>query len=50
MIGLIAEIIASKIEDSDRLLKIYDYTCGGGNLLFGVEDRIYEQQVYFEQV
>ncbi|WP_197725231.1 N-6 DNA methylase [Pseudanabaena sp. ABRG5-3] len=50
VIGLIAEIIASKIEDSDRLLKIYDYTCGGGNLLFGVEDRIYEQQVYFEQV
>ncbi|WP_199310505.1 HsdM family class I SAM-dependent methyltransferase [Phormidium tenue] len=40
VIGLIAEIIASKIEDSDRLLKIYDCTCGGGNLLFGVEDRI----------
>lgn len=40
MIGLIAEIIASKIEDSDKLLKIYDCTCGGGNLLFGVEDRI----------
>jgi type I restriction enzyme M protein len=40
VIGLIAEIIASKIDDSDRLLKIYDCTCGGGNLLFGVEDRI----------
>jgi type I restriction enzyme M protein len=40
VIGLIAEIIADKIEDSDRLLKIYDCTCGGGNLLFGVEDRI----------
>lgn len=40
VIGLIAEIIASNIEDSDRLLKIYDCTCGGGNLLFGVEDRI----------
>lgn len=40
VIALIAEIIASKIEDSDRLLKIYDCTCGGGNLLFGVEDRI----------
>ena len=40
VIGLIAEIIASKIEDCDRLLKIYDCTCGGGNLLFGVEDRI----------
>ena len=40
VIALIADIIASKIEDSDRLLKIYDCTCGGGNLLFGVEDRI----------
>ena len=40
VIGLIAEIIAFKIEDSDRLLKIYDCSCGGGNLLFGVEDRI----------
>lgn len=40
VIGLIAEIIASKIEESDKLLKIYDCTCGGGNLLFGVEDRI----------
>ena len=43
VIALIAEIIASKIEDSDRLLKIYDCTCGGGNLLFGVEDRIHER-------
>ncbi|MFZ4664911.1 MAG: HsdM family class I SAM-dependent methyltransferase [Prochlorotrichaceae cyanobacterium] len=43
VIALIAEIIASKIEDSDRLLKIYDCTCGGGNLLFGVEDRIKEK-------
>jgi type I restriction enzyme M protein len=40
VIALIAEIIASKIEESDTLLKIYDCTCGGGNLLFGVEDRI----------
>ncbi|MEM9091390.1 MAG: N-6 DNA methylase [Cyanobacteria bacterium P01_F01_bin.53] len=43
VIALIAEIIASKIEDSDRLLKIYDCTCGGGNLLFGVEDKIKEK-------
>ncbi len=43
VIALIAEIIASKIEDCDRLLKIYDCTCGGGNLLFGVEDRIKEK-------
>ncbi len=40
VIALIAEIIASKIEETDTLLKIYDCTCGGGNLLFGVEDRI----------
>ena len=43
VIALIAEIIAAKIEDSDRLLKIYDCTCGGGNLLFGVEDRIQQK-------
>ncbi len=40
VIALIAEIIASKIDESDTLLKLYDCTCGGGNLLFGVEDRI----------
>lgn len=40
VIALIAEIIASKIEESETLLKIYDCTCGGGNMLFGVEDRI----------
>ncbi|MCW5203647.1 N-6 DNA methylase [Desulfobulbus sp. US4] len=40
VIALIAEIIASKIEETDTLLKIYDCTCGGGNMLFGVEDRI----------
>lgn len=43
IIALIAEIIASKIEESDKLLKIYDCTCGGGNMLFGVEDRINEK-------
>jgi type I restriction enzyme M protein len=40
IIALISEIIASKVVESDQLLKIYDCTCGGGNLLFGVEDRI----------
>lgn len=43
VIGLIAEIIASKIQESEKLLKIYDCTCGGGNMLFGVEDRISEK-------
>ena len=40
VISLISDIIASKVEESDTLLKIYDCTCGGGNMLFGVEDRI----------
>lgn len=47
IIALISEIIASKIEESDRLLTIYDCTCGGGNLLFGVEDRIKEKFMRF---
>lgn len=40
VISLIAEIASAKIEESDKLLKIYDCSCGGGNMLFGVEDRI----------
>ncbi|MBS1641731.1 MAG: N-6 DNA methylase [Bacteroidetes bacterium] len=40
IISLISEIIASKIEDNGKFLTIYDPTCGGGNLLFGVEDKI----------
>ncbi len=43
IIALISEIIASKIEDGDNYLTIYDPTCGGGNLLFGVEDKIKAQ-------
>lgn len=42
IISLITEIILSKIEDNGEFLTIYDPTCGGGNLLFGVEDRIKE--------
>lgn len=40
VIGLIAEIITSKITAAGDLLQIYDCSCGGGNMLFGVEDRI----------
>lgn len=40
IIALITEIILSKTEDNDKFLTIYDPTCGGGNLLFGVEDII----------
>lgn len=43
VIALIAEIIAGKLQETDTLLRIYDCTCGGGNLLFGVEDRIKEK-------
>ncbi len=42
IIALISELIASKIEDNGQFLTIYDPTCGGGNLLFGVEDKIQE--------
>jgi type I restriction enzyme M protein len=43
IISLISELIASKIEDNDQFLSIYDPTCGGGNLLFGIEDKIQEK-------
>jgi len=42
VIALISDIVNSKIEDTDEFLTIYDPSCGGGNLLFGVEDRIKE--------
>jgi type I restriction enzyme M protein len=42
IIFLISEIIATKIEKNNKFLTIYDPTCGGGNLLFGVEDKIQE--------
>jgi len=45
VIALISEIVASKINKNkkdDRFLTIYDSTCGGGNMLFGVEDRLKE--------
>jgi len=43
IIFLIAEIITSKLQDNGKFLTIYDPTCGGGNLLFGVEDIIKEK-------
>ncbi len=43
IIALISELIASKIQDNGKFLTIYDPTCGGGNLLFGVEDKIKEK-------
>ena len=43
IISLITDIIVSKTEDNESFLTLYDPTCGGGNLLFGVEDKIKEK-------
>lgn len=43
IISLISEIIASKTKNGDNFLTIYDPTCGGGNMLYGVEDRVKEK-------
>ncbi|MEI7502298.1 MAG: N-6 DNA methylase, partial [Paludibacter sp.] len=40
IIGLISDIVASKIQDNEEFLTLLDPTCGGGNLLFGVEDKL----------
>lgn len=37
---LIAVLFAKKESEIDGFLTIYDGTCGGGNLLFGVEDNL----------
>lgn len=47
IISLIAEIVAAKIDIStDDFVHIYDPTCGGANLLFGVVDRLREEAGY----
>lgn len=41
IISLIAEIVGAKVRNrGNKFLSIYDPTCGGGNLLFGVGDRL----------
>ena len=41
IISLIAEIVAAKIDiPKDNFVALYDPTCGGANLLFGVADRL----------
>jgi len=40
IIGLISDIVASKMQVNEEFLTIYDPTCGGGNLLFGIEDKL----------
>ncbi len=47
IISLIAEIVAAKIDiATDDFVHIYDPTCGGANLLFGVVDRLREEAGY----
>ena len=42
IISLISEIVESKITiPKNRFVHVYDPTCGGGNLLFGVADRLH---------
>lgn len=44
IISLISEIVSSKISiPKNKFVHVYDPTCGGGNLLFGVADRLKEQ-------
>lgn len=38
VINTISELISSLDLDKDRIYSIYDMTCGGANMLFGVED------------
>ncbi len=44
VINLISELIASDKFKSDKIYKLYDMTCGGGNMLFGVEDKLKKSQ------
>ena len=48
IISLITEIVVAKAPtpNQNRFLHIYDPTCGGANLLFGVEDRLKEYSGY----
>jgi type I restriction enzyme M protein len=40
VINLISELIASDKFKNDKIYKLYDMTCGGGNMVFGVEDKL----------
>ena len=47
IISLIAEIVSDKIDKPrNKYIHLYDPTCGGANLLFGVADRLREQSGY----
>ena len=47
IISLIADIVATKVtKPKDQNIHVYDPTCGGANLLFGVADRLQTQTGY----
>lgn len=47
IISLIADIVATKVtKPKDQNVHVYDPTCGGANLLFGVADRLQTQAGY----
>lgn len=47
IISLISEIVAAKIDiPKTEFVHLYDPTCGGANLLFGVADRLREKAGY----
>lgn len=47
IISLIADIVATKVnKPKDQNIHVYDPTCGGANLLFGVADRLQTQAGY----
>ena len=47
IISLIADIVATKVtKPKDQNIHVYDPTCGGANLLFGVADRLATQAGY----
>lgn len=40
IISLISEIVSDKVNNERKYVHLYDPTCGGANLLFGVADRL----------
>ena len=47
IISLIADIVATKVtKPKSQNIHVYDPTCGGANLLFGVADRLHTQTGY----
>lgn len=47
IIALISEIVAAKItKPKDKYIHVYDPTCGGANLLYGVADRLQKEAGY----